>query len=46
MNEFLIKICKINKNLNVFIKFEFRSIYNNIDLYKIYFNFIFIYQEL
>ena len=44
-NEFLMKICKINKKLNVFMRRKFRSIYNNINLHKIYFDFIFVYQE-
>ena len=44
-NKFSIKICKINKNLNVFIKFKFRSIHDNINSHKVHFDFVFIYYE-
>ena len=44
--EFSIEIDKVNKNLNVFVRFEFRSVYNNIDLFRIHFDLIFVYQEL
>ena len=42
-NKFLIEICKINKNLNVFMRFKLRLIHDNINLHKVYFDFIFIY---
>ena len=44
-NEFSIEICKVNKDFNIFMKFELRSIHDSINVHRFPFDFIFVFQE-
>ena len=44
-NEFSIEICKIKKNLNIFMRLKFRSIHDNINSQKTHLNLMFVDQE-